>query len=665
MAVELEHLIGYSGQHRSCLLWHPAEPTIIYSCGSAVVMQNVEDPHKQEFFRAHDSDITALALSQDGKTLLSGQAASPRRKDGPSEVIAWDLQTRKGIGQFAEMRGGIIAADMSADGRFAAASSEERQLFVWDVQTGEVVVNKRSEQLCSTVKFSSVERAKASRYPEYMLVTTLENQVVITRLTFDLAAMNYRGDSQRAQLPSSGLQRRFLCALTSPPFFLAGTTAGDLLIFNMDTSVFRAAIPVTANGVQAMCGQDGRVVLGGGDGSVKICEGRDAQWEEVKAMGVSGCVSGLALSPDGQEVVCGTTNGRLFRVMLSDMTATVLGHSHCAALTSLVFGTTQQIFASTSRSGEAHVWDLSDYRAVVQTQHPAKKAALAVCLAFDDTELLVGYEDGAIRGYFIEPCLPKQQPEDKNGSLDTPTDTTSSSPSPSWEIPTSHRGAVTALTAAQGQGGKGTMLVSGGEDGYVRVWHPRTREMVGNYSVAKRAVTGLKVDHNKPHVVHACSADKLLVSLDLQKDKKVCQHAVVDGVFTGLAQRKDHEYELITSGVDGRLLFWDEDEADPVAILTPMPDPVKFPNIAGAPTCLSGITSAPKLLCVSVSPSGRYVACGAHDNLLYIYDLQGRELMYTGFGHTGRVVAVAWSPDEKQILTAAEDCSVAVWNCFE
>jgi WD40 repeat protein len=33
-------------------------------------------------------------------------------------------------------------------------------------------------------------------------------------------------------------------------------------------------------------------------------------------------------------------------------------------------------------------------------------------------------------------------------------------------------------------------------------------------------------------------------------------------------------------------------------------------------------------------------------------------------GHSGRVLSVRWSPDEKQVVTVGSDCCVAVWNFY-
>ena len=61
---ELEHLIGYQQEYIGTVYYHPTQnETVIYTAGAAVVIEDVNDPHNQEFLRGHDADVCALHLS--------------------------------------------------------------------------------------------------------------------------------------------------------------------------------------------------------------------------------------------------------------------------------------------------------------------------------------------------------------------------------------------------------------------------------------------------------------------------------------------------------------------------------------------------------------------------------------------------------------------------
>jgi len=103
---------------------------------------------------------------------------------------------------------------------------------------------------------------------------------------------------------------------------------------------------------------------------------------------------------------------------------------------------------------------------------------------------------------------------------------------------------------------------------------------------------------------------------------------------------------VVSASLDGRILFWDVDYADPTgAIESPF---------AGC-----------RFRCLEVSPSGRYIAAGAEDSRLYIYYLKTCGCIQECEGHAMPVVRVRWSPDQKQIVSAAKDGCVIIWNFFE
>merc|ERR1712146_177375 len=127
---------------------------------------------------------------------------------------------------------------------------------------------------------------------------------------------------------------------------------------------------------------------------------------------------------------------------------------------------------------------------------------------------------------------------------------------------------------------------------------------------------------------------KLVVTYDLKANKPMVQHTTQHSSITGLSQRKDREHEVVTSALDGKLLFWDVDYPDPVGC---------FESPAGQPPI--------RLRCCDVSPSGRYIAAGAEDHSLYIYDLVTSGIIQQCSGHSGALTRIRWSPDQKQIVS--------------
>jgi hypothetical protein len=64
------------------------------------------------------------------------------------------------------------------------------------------------------------------------------------------------------------------------------------------------------------------------------------------------------------------------------------------------------------------------------------------------------------------------------------------------------------------------------------------------------------------------------------------------------------------------------------------------------------------------SPNGRWIASGAGDGTVQVWDAATGELTCTYLGHTAPVHAVAWSPDSAQLASGGEDHIAHVWDAF-
>ena len=105
-------------------------------------------------------------------------------------------------------------------------------------------------------------------------------------------------------------------------------------------------------------------------------------------------------------------------------------------------------------------------------------------------------------------------------------------------------------------------------------------------------------------------------------------------------------------GTVRRVLFWDCDVAEPVLGLS--------------------VPSRVQISCAAVSPRGTFLAlCG--DYVVLVLELintapgapaQQPRPVAQGYGHSNEVVALQWSPDERQIVSVGKDCCVSVWNFY-
>jgi WD40 repeat protein len=79
-------------------------------------------------FSGHADGNTCIALSKDGKRLLSGSA--------DKTLKLWDVKTGQAIFTFTGHEGIVRSVALSADGKWAVSGGDDRTVRLWDVQTG-------------------------------------------------------------------------------------------------------------------------------------------------------------------------------------------------------------------------------------------------------------------------------------------------------------------------------------------------------------------------------------------------------------------------------------------------------------------------------------------------------------------------------------------------
>ncbi len=634
--LQLEHMMGYSGAYIQTVLAIPGNDNVFAkSMGNLVCLENLLDPHDQKLLRGHDMPISALAVSPSGSFIASGQEGTVKYKGRAAPIYVWDSITGQKLVSLNGLTVRVNAISFSLDERFVCGCSEDCMLYVWDCSSGEVVLSQSFKSPVTTLTFTFQTRGR--QYTSYDLVVGSGQVVSAGLLQYDPSRVQWQLKMTKFAVPSAGgLARSYTCAGVSPDFksLYIGTTAGEMMVYMRESAVFRACIPVCTAGVNAIAVlSDGGVVCGGGDKTIKVLYGDgDMSWELRRESVLDGPVRSVSALTNGTEVLVTCASSTIYRCLLSDLTSNVVGVGHTQAISCLSFAQTRDIqaarngplpnngtfFATGTIAGELRVWDVADYACVAVTSYPKSGAVLAVSMP-DNQMVISGWADGFVR------CHDSQT---LNRQL--------------WYIATAHRGGCTSIATYIDD--KLQYVVTGGADGAVRVWRLSNRELVTQYTEHTKCVARVLVDHTKPNIVHSVSIDCSVLSYDLKSARRIISHLVTTGSLCDMTQRRDSEKELITCDNQGRLLHWDIDVRDPVVAVQ---DPTK-----GA------------LKCVSISPSGRYLAFAGDDCLLKVLEVSTNAVLSIGQAHSGGISALLWTNDERQIITGGADTCLCVWNFY-
>lgn len=606
--IELEHAIGYTGGLKRSAFYHPNQRDCLYVAGGCIVICDMADPHNQVFLRGHDAAISCLQLSPSGRYIASGQVGKN------ADVIVWDFESRSLLYRFTVHEHGVADVAFSHDERLLASVGDvvDKQIFIWDMSNGMVVANKYSNpDPTDHITWGGFEKdVKRRATSNYVLVAAGANALRRWVLNPVSGEFSSEGCNLGAQV------RDYTDIQFSPDgdFMYTSSTTGDFICIQVRSLIMRQIFSVCSGGVRCLCVlPSGEVIAGGGDGSVTQFSGRGDALVDDRRVYIAGAVNALSCSADGAELLAGTSEGYLYRISLADFQAALQSENHSQRVNGLAFpiGVSDR-FATCSADGTIRVWDLNDYSVPMRAM--VRDGGEPYCIAYAIECIVSGWQDGLIRCHDCE-----------TGEL-------------LWAIQEAHKHGVTAIMVAHNQ----RFFLSGGQDGEVRVWDIKSRELVCNLKEHKQMVTQVECFADDTLAL-SCSRDKSIMCWDLRNECRVTGLVQKMGGLNCLTLCKDQNM-FLTAGQERRITYWDVREPDPIQAIDPAHD--------GEATC------------ICLTTSGVYFATGGTDQQVKLWTVQGGQLMATGTGHSAQVKCIKVSPDDRQIISVGEDGNIFVWNLY-
>lgn len=119
---------------------------------------------------------------------------------------------------------------------------------------------------------------------------------------------------------------------------MAATTGGEICIFSIYARIYRATMPISSNGLLSIALLDDNIYVGGGDGKVKKLNISAGKWSLSHEAQLDSKVVSIKAGTDKKELIVGTSGGKLYRMLTSDLSFMLHTDAHCGSINDLYFG---------------------------------------------------------------------------------------------------------------------------------------------------------------------------------------------------------------------------------------------------------------------------------------------------------------------------------------
>jgi cilia- and flagella-associated protein 52 len=510
-------------------------------------------------------------------------------------------------------QGAVMGLAFSSSGNLLATlgGKDDRQIVIWDVSSG--------TPLTSTVAHKeTIYTIRFSPFSETSLVTAGVGHV--KKWVFDPKDKKLSGES----VAFGPLIRTFttLSWTKDSELCYAGTSSGDVLEVDMARMKQRRIGPAKVllpGGITCA-----RFIPGGGDLVVGTREGdlvriciSSSSFRVICQSRIpgAGAITSMSFTQDGSHFFVGTKNSCVYWVHVETLKHEIRStcHGGGGSVTSLAFpGGVSEIFASAAGS-EVRVWNACTKNELVAITVPGTEC-LCVIFAADCKSILTGWNDGKIRSFTPQ-----------SGKL-------------LFAIQDAHKDGVTAIAGFTDS----TRIISGGQNGEVRVWRisPTYQQLESSLKEHRLKVTGLCIRSSDNERALSCSADGTCIVWDLVKRIRLI--AVSEKTaFRSVAYHPDFS-QFITISSDRRIIYWDATDGEPLRnIETEQGEQTVIVMCGDNNFCVAGTDKCMRM---------------------FDYDL-GEIVAETVPGAmAGAVTAAAIAPDKKTIVTGGKDGGIYFWT---
>lgn len=355
-------------------------------------------------------------------------------------------------------------------------------------------------------------------------------------------------------------------------------------------------------------------MAGGGDGTLALLTGQGVsplQVREKTQIKIDGPIVSLSLRCDGLQTLAVSATGSTHFINCGDLSTKFHSKVHAGAVYDVChLANISDRIVTCSSDGYVTMWDVNDYS--IRLKCPTLTSTHAISVTGCEDIIVAGCNDGRLMSF------------DCNNGENI------------WNIEEGHKGGATNVKISSDL----RFVVSGGQEGELRVWKSNTRKMASNLKEHKARVNDIWLFPNDQYAISA-SRDRCLMTWDLAREERLTQHREKHGGIHCLAVASD-ETTVITAGEEKTLTYWDLRKMDAIRRV-PLDEEVKS---------------------LALSPDNRWLATAGTGLVVKIWDANQAVEVSKASGHSRTVEKLSYSPDGKQVISVGLDHSCLVWNVY-
>ena len=596
-------------------------------------------PAIQIVLEGHSDTVNSVAISKDGKYILSGS--------DDQTIRVWDMETGDIVlGPLDAHTDAVKCVDFSPDGKQIMSGSDDQTIRLWDANTGNLVraLEGHTGAVLSIAFSRDGNRIVSGSADETIRVWDAHTGAVT------LGPLEGHTEGVRSVVFSQ-----------DGKFIVSGSADNTICVWDAHNgSLSLGPLEEHDDAVNSVAiSQDGKRILSGSD------DATIAVWDAETGNVVLGplqthptSVNSVTFSHDDKYIVSGAEDRVIF-VCDAETGEIVRGplEGHTDAILHVARSDDGKRFASTSYDWTVRVWD-AETGGVSQRSWSGHTSAInSISLSPDGTRIASGADDKTIRVWNLEtwdtvlgPLQREAQfvnsvvfSQDGNRIISGADDAIHI-----WDSETGsyilgpleeHTDTINAVAISK----DGKRIVSASDDETIRMWDGDTGAVVlGPLEKHTGAVNCIALSPNGKHIVSG-SDDHAIWVWDAETGN------AVKGPLTAQTQQIycvafSPDGNRIVSGSSGRTIRVRDVETGDV-VLGP----------------LQGHTNTVRS--IQVSPDGKRIVSGSDDRSIMVWDAQnGAVLLGPLKGHSDVVSSVGFSADGKRIVSGSGDKEIRVWD---